>query len=337
VPSLACIIPVVRSVEGLETTLLSVLERRPEDCDVLVVLGVPYQDPYDLQGEVQFLDARANAGFVECVNLGIRGTKAAIVHVLAPGFEASDGWIERALPHFDEPQVGSVTPFVYSSGEPDKLLAAGVKYEVGGRRVVCRVVGAEGESAIASIGPLGQAAFYRKAALESFGGMPKAVGDALADVDLALALYRTGWRNAIEPSCRVLGTAIGGMPPAGLAAGLHSERLFWRHFGESNRWQALASHCATVLGDIATLQFWKTPAQLLGRLIACCQFGHYRQHQQLIGAVTKALQYQAALQTNATLPATAGAIIERGDQQHRIDEPHPARPATRPQLYRTHH
>jgi hypothetical protein len=275
------------------------------------------------------------AGFVECVNLGIRITKAAIVHVLAPGFEASDGWMERALRHFEQPQIGSVTPCVYDNGERDKILTAGLEYNVGGRRAVCRAIGVASESTRAAVGPLGQAAFYRKAALESLGGMPEAVGDTMADVDLALSLHRAGWRNVVEPTCHVLGTEIGGIPPAGVTAGLHSERLFWRHFGESNRLQALAAHCAAVLGDITALQFWKTPAQLLGRLIACCQFGHYRQYQQLIGAATKALQLDAASQTNAALTATAGAVRER-DQQHRIDEPHSARPARRPQLHRTH-
>ena len=61
-PSLACIIPVVGSTEGLETTLVSVLERRPEACEVFVVLNVPYHDPYHLQGEIQILQAPRGQG-----------------------------------------------------------------------------------------------------------------------------------------------------------------------------------------------------------------------------------------------------------------------------------
>ena len=70
--SLACIIPVIGDTEGLETTLLSVLERRTDDCEVLVVLNSPYSDPYRLQGEIQFLQAPQGTGLVGCINSALQ-------------------------------------------------------------------------------------------------------------------------------------------------------------------------------------------------------------------------------------------------------------------------
>ncbi len=326
-PRLACIIPVVGSVEGLESTLLSVLERRPDDCEVLVVLNTPYHDPYDLRGEIRFLQAPAKAGFVACVNLGIAATQATIVHILATGFEATEGWIERAVSHFDDPRVGTVTPLVYNFANQDELLAAGIEYHIGGRKTICRSHPAADESQPRTIGPWAKAAFYRKSALESLaGGFSAAVGNSLADADFALSLRRAGWRNVIEPACRVMGTTIDETSPAGFSAGLHNERLFWRHFGQANRLLALVSHVLVVLRDFTARPFWKLPNQLFGRLIACCQFGHYRQYQQLISAAAHTVPPAIASQ-GAVTPTLEGDSAPKPVRQHRIDESHSVRPA----------
>jgi hypothetical protein len=46
VPRLSIIIPVLGSSTRLESTLVSVLENRPPDCEILVLLGAPYDDPF---------------------------------------------------------------------------------------------------------------------------------------------------------------------------------------------------------------------------------------------------------------------------------------------------
>ena len=51
---LAIVITDGGSIESLESTLVSVLENRPPDCEVLVALAGPYADPYELSGEVRF-------------------------------------------------------------------------------------------------------------------------------------------------------------------------------------------------------------------------------------------------------------------------------------------
>jgi len=57
VPRLAVVIPFEGNTKALEDTLVSVLENRPDDSEVLVVLGKPYQDPYALGDEVEFVAA----------------------------------------------------------------------------------------------------------------------------------------------------------------------------------------------------------------------------------------------------------------------------------------
>jgi GT2 family glycosyltransferase len=320
---LACIIPVVGNTHGLETTLVSVLERRPDTCEVLVVLNVPYHDPYGLQGEIQILQAPPEAGIVDCVNLGISTTCAPVVHLLATGLEANHGWIERALAHFDDPRVAAVTPLIYDRANHERLLAAGVSYGRGGRKNVHRSVPAEGEFSCAPIGPLIQAAFYRKSALDALGGgLPTDVGDHLADVDLSLSLRQAGWRLELEPDSQVFASSIDDQLPGGFSTGLWSERLYWRHFTEADKLAGLFSHPLVVLQElIKSKPPWKAPAQFIGRLVALCQPGHYRKHQQMLTASRNdARAEQAQSQTN--LEVAAGPSRVPSAKQHRVDTPH---------------
>src|SRR5437016_2690011 len=70
VARLSIVIPVLGNAADLERTLVSVLSNRPRGCEILAVTNTPYPDPYNLSGEVRFLEAGRKAGFVECANLG---------------------------------------------------------------------------------------------------------------------------------------------------------------------------------------------------------------------------------------------------------------------------
>ncbi len=112
-PRLSIIVPVLGCASRLETTLVSVLEHRPDDCEVLVVLDTPYEDPYELAGEVQFIESPGAVGFAASVNAGIQASCADFVHVLAAGVEVCEGWADFALPHFRDPRVSAVSPIVH--------------------------------------------------------------------------------------------------------------------------------------------------------------------------------------------------------------------------------
>ena len=82
---LSIVIPLCGTIDLLEGSLVGVLENRPDDCQVIVVLNDAYDDPYDLHDEVTFVEAPLGAGPVACLNLGIAAASAPIVHVLACG------------------------------------------------------------------------------------------------------------------------------------------------------------------------------------------------------------------------------------------------------------
>ena len=183
-PRLSCIIPVVGDVRPLESTLVSVLANRPDDCEILVVLNRPYDDPYDLKSEVRFLEANARTGYIGCANLGIRASAAPVVHLLGAGLEVTEGWADAALDRLRDPTVAAVAPIVRHSNGGRQSLTAGVAYLRGGRRTACLQLlncTVPGDP----LGPSAAAAFFRKSALLGLGGLPEELGDELADVDFA--------------------------------------------------------------------------------------------------------------------------------------------------------
>lgn len=311
---LACIIPVLGTTDGLETTLVSVLERRPDDCDVIVVLNVPYDDPYQLSGEVKFLEAPRRAGLVQCLNLGIGATRAPLIHTLAAGFEVSGGWLERARARFEDPRVALVAPAIHHAADRDRVIATGVGYGRGGTKTIAT----DEQSAV---GPLLEAAFIRRDALSAFNGiLPTTVGDDLADIDLALTLHRAGWQSRIDTSCQVFAPAIASVRTGGFAAGVHAERFFWRHWSETGRLAGLAFHPFAAVGAIVGSGL-SAPLHALGRFVALCQLGSQRGYQRTLAAATSAADQAAAewqwqLESNRVPTSTQS-------QSLRIDQPHP--------------
>lgn len=317
-PRLACIIPVLGTTDGLETTLVSVLERRPDDCEIAVVLNVPYDDPYQLSGEVKLLDAPRGAGLLECLNLGIGATQAPIIHTLASGYEVADGWLDRAQTHFTDPRVAALAPSIHSIGDQEQLLAAGIGYNRGGSKIITqKLLG----NSLQCLGPMLQAAFIRREALGAFGGvLPTAVGDELADIDLTLTLRRAGWQIRFDSGCQVYAPSIDAPQPAGFDGGRHAERLFWRHWSETGRLAGLATHPFTALSSILA-STWQAPLTALGRFLGLCELGSARSYRQTLAAATASAE-QAAAEWEWRSESNRQETTARG-QSFRIDQAHP--------------
>ncbi len=291
-PRLSIIVPVLGCASRLETTLVSVLEHRPDDCEVLVVLDTPYEDPYELAGEVQFIESPGAVGFAASVNAGIQASCADLVHVLAAGVEVCEGWADFALPHFRDPRVAAVSPLVHDVLDRRRVLAAGIEYTPRRGRVV-RAATDISVQPYEVLGPISQAGFYRRAALELVGHFPSAVGDLNADVDLALTLRYAGYRAVLEPQSVVEATAgdLRLAPAHGLRYGLHSERLFWRTAGVVGWRYAIAAHVLGIVaefsGSVPRIRAFTTFA---GRLLGACAMGSHRAHRQWLLDVQRASQ-----------------------------------------------
>ena len=129
---LSILIPVLNKLKKLEDTLVSILENRPANCQIVVVLNEPYEDPYQLRDEVCFVEASRNADLIESINCGLANCRAPIIHILSCGVEASPGWTDSVLPHFADPEIAAIAPLVLQRRDQNKVISAGVGYRASG-------------------------------------------------------------------------------------------------------------------------------------------------------------------------------------------------------------
>jgi len=290
VPRLSIVIPCPGDAECFEATLASVLQNRPDDCEILVVQPRPYDDPYRLSGEVLFLEAPRDCSLVALINTGVRCATGAVVHVLTCDVEVKDGWSDFILSHFRDRSVGSVSPVLLCRDAAGQTATRGVSYGAGGRR-------REGRGALSSrhadrrqvLGPTLQAGFYRRQAVLEVGGFCEQVGEAFADADMALALRAAGFRAVHENRSLVETRRPAGAPQPSFRHGLRVERLFWRNVGGFDWPRALLWHACLVAGEVLTGVFrpavW---AQLLGRTFAVFAIPSYRRHRRRLRESTMA-------------------------------------------------
>jgi len=311
VPRLSIVIPVWGKLKQLEDTLLSVLENRPDDSEIIVVLDEPYADPYNLKDEIRFVETPGGACLAAAINHGLLVSRAPIAHVLLCGARASEGWCDTALKPFDDPRVAAVAPVLVDQDRPATILAAGVRYGVGGR---LRFLGRGRPLANAAAyqrrvqSPHLVAGFYRQSALSSVSLFSPEVGDRLTVLDAALNLQQAGLRTVLEPQCRVLAAAGDDCRVGPFRQSLELERFFWRFFPRAGWAAAVVCHAFVVLGEsLAGIPKLTAPAQLAGRLLGMLRIGSHGRHQRRL----------RRLETSAAI----GSPHFRETSSRRIDRP----------------
>lgn len=279
VPRLSILVPLSGATKLFENTLASVLQNRPSRCQVLVTHAGPYNDPWDLAAEVDFIELPEQATVVDLLNAGLEEVQGDVVHVLQDGVEATEGWTEAVLPHFADPEVASVSPLIVDSKDRQRIVTRGVSYGCGGARRLA-AAGKPASSRVPRTPPLGptlHAGFYRTDALVDIGGFEPTVGGALADVDAALTLKSLGFRCVHEArSC-----LVGELVPASagsFATGRCAERLFWRHAPQVGKVRSMLVHpVTTLLSALVDLPHPGAVTQLFGRLAALRERSQFRE------------------------------------------------------------
>lgn len=276
-PRLSIVIPAADAA-AFEDTLVSVLENRPEDCEIVAALGMPYDDPWSIGEEVRIVQAPTGTGLVGCVNLGAASSRGEVIHILAGGWRATEGWTDAAVARFADPTVAAVVPVGLASEDRGRVVAAGIRRTAGGRSLVNvpprageRVEDFRPDMVAAPGSPALEAGFWRSDVL-SAGGFTTACGDDLAAADMAATLTCGGERVVLEPASRVVWAAAA-QRPGPLVAGLHAERLFWRSLPAHAAVPALAAHAAEVVRHAVATAPLGTVPMLVGRLLALVQFG----------------------------------------------------------------
>ncbi|MFO1062342.1 MAG: hypothetical protein U0892_00530 [Pirellulales bacterium] len=172
--------------ERLETTLLSVLENRPADSEVIVAHDGSYRDPYQLKSEVMFVETNRGSSSVAKINEGFFAACAPVVHVLIDGARVGEGWCDGPLDMLRRSDLAAVSPAVMSDADQNDVVV-GVAPFAGSRRELVAYTQAESADIAA---PMLAAGFYSRKVLLTLGGWCEAVSSATADVVLGEELMR---------------------------------------------------------------------------------------------------------------------------------------------------
>ena len=274
VPRLSIVIPCLGAPTDFDDTLVSVLQNRPADCEVLVVHVQPYDDPYGLRDEVQFVRVTGRPSLVQLMNEGLAAASGEVVHVLGCRLIAVEGWADAAVERFDDPKVAALAPLIVDAVH-GQVTAAGVRYSLAGsRKIVGRGIELKHLRRVEQLKHLGatiEAGFFRREVLEALGGWQESLGVA-ADIDLARSLSALELKTVFPLDCHLHEKA-----PAprlgGFAHGRAMERFFWRH-AVRNRMLAVIVHTLSVLMDF-TLRVPKGDAltTLIGRMVGMFHTG----------------------------------------------------------------
>ena len=112
--SLTIIIPLLEDTDTdlFEATLVSILENRPEEDDILVVNAAGYENSYDLTRDegVIFVTADPSIGLIDAINLGVLNSNTPYVCPLLCGCEVAEDWARPALELLADEKTAVVIP-----------------------------------------------------------------------------------------------------------------------------------------------------------------------------------------------------------------------------------
>lgn len=185
-PRLSIVIPFRHDEERLESTLLSVLERRPEESEVIVVHDGSYADPFSLGDEVLFVEVDSNSEAVELINSGVMAACAPIVHVLADGVSVGPNWCENPLEMLErDAELAAVATAIQGpAGEP----TFGISRRSIRRPSVTNIERAHCTRNSDEVSPRLECGFFRRKVLLALGGFNTRLGLMGAAIDFAWAM-----------------------------------------------------------------------------------------------------------------------------------------------------
>ena len=177
-PRLSIIVPHLHDDSALELTLLSILENRESDFEVLLTHDGRYNDPYGLnQDELILIESEQGASFSQQLNLAVASACSPIVQVLLPGSVVDARWCDEALHLMQDRTVSAVCQPIGDTASNDVYL--GLSGETLPHRRVTN-------SADITVAPLLCGGVFRKRTLKSIGGWLEPCSREIAEVEFAL-------------------------------------------------------------------------------------------------------------------------------------------------------
>ncbi len=178
VPRLSLLVPFVRDPQALEATLLSVLEVRSDDVELLIVHRGEYNDPYGLDGdEATLVETSAKATLAQQLNLATKAASGRIVQVLLPGTLLQPDWADGALEAFDDSDVDVVSLGIRSANQSETTYGFDAQ-ALPHRRIT--------SDPVAIAGPMLAGTMIRRSTLVHMNGWNEQIPSDLIDLELCL-------------------------------------------------------------------------------------------------------------------------------------------------------
>jgi len=198
VPRLSIIIPHRLDDAALEQTILSVLENKPSDTEIIVVHNGTYADPYHLEDEVLLIRDNSSSE-VGLINAGLLAATAPVVCLLCNGATVhGDRWAEIALQQMqDDMRIVATSPASRAESQQKNLL--GIDLSHLSERPVLNQSQLESKGAKSLSGPRLCCGFYRRKVMTAIGGWNESVTWTNADIEMAMLFSVLGLRCELSP------------------------------------------------------------------------------------------------------------------------------------------
>lgn len=263
---LSIIVPYSRDEAAFEASLVSVLENRPEFCEVIVSHDGQYMDPFDLGDEVRFVIAPA-ADTITLIRTAVAAAMGRVVHVMMGGVRATENWSDEPVSLFEQADLACVAPIIRDLSAGGGIIAAG--WKDAGSRLQQPIAGGQknpGRRDAAAIqGAYLAASFWRRNTLESFLELPLEEHTKAYDYVLATTLKQAGWRCRLATSSDVLASPQSLTPSTGTAGNWAAIQEFRSGIG---RERGISAAVAALFGALTSPFQASAWSEMLGRCSA---------------------------------------------------------------------
>lgn len=199
------VVPLLGNTVSNDNTLASILQNRPDGCQIIVVHGPEYDDPHNLAEEgVELICVRRKPNLIRYLNHALEVSKGEFVGLVRPGVCLSDNWHNSVAEAFAHKSTGSVAPLLVSEKRQTQVVAAGVQKGMGFRRTVLgtgKSIRAFQKKTPQLYGPTTWVGFYRRELLNAIGRIDEQLDPFYLDLEIGLCLSTLGFGCQPCPDC----------------------------------------------------------------------------------------------------------------------------------------
>lgn len=189
-PRLSIIVPHLKDDAGLESTLLSILENRNNEIEIIIAHDGSYSDPYELgQDEAILIESQQDAPFSSQINLAIAASCSPFVQILLPNSTVTDLWYTEAMRLMNQSDEVLAVSVPVRCSQTNSVVYGLSGAALPHRRMADKPEATGGLSLCGSV--------FRKRLFKATNGLMEGCKREVAEVELALLMESFGIEFAI--------------------------------------------------------------------------------------------------------------------------------------------